>query len=240
MSCCVKHSHTRATPCPLHHLSSLQVAPTRRDAGALALIHPEEIPMLSGSCWSHSHCSVPDSRRHASRTPCSSLRQPRSRTHPTAAGGSPCATRSPPVQRAPEIINAVGAGRRSRTDCSNFRPPETNHPESWERIESTTRFRSASRQTEQGWPSHRHWPALLAADHLGFEVPRRRHEQCHQHLRAAYVKPRRPQVSLLPSLLAGISNDPALLLDDGIHPNAAAQARVLDNAWPTLRPLLLP
>jgi acyl-CoA thioesterase-1 len=47
------------------------------------------------------------------------------------------------------------------------------------------------------------------------------------------------KVPLLPSLLAGISDQPSLLQDDGIHPNAEAQARVLDNAWPTLRPLLL-
>ena len=47
------------------------------------------------------------------------------------------------------------------------------------------------------------------------------------------------KVPLLPSLLAGVSDQPTLLLDDGIHPNADAQARVLDNAWPTLRPLLL-
>lgn len=47
------------------------------------------------------------------------------------------------------------------------------------------------------------------------------------------------QVVLLPSLLAGISDNPGLLQDDNIHPNAAAQPRVLENAWPTLAPLLL-
>jgi len=46
-------------------------------------------------------------------------------------------------------------------------------------------------------------------------------------------------VALVPSLLGEISATPALLQDDGIHPNAAAQPRVLGNAWPTLRPLLL-
>ena len=59
-------------------------------------------------------------------------------------------------------------------------------------------------------------------------------------LRAAYANVARTQdVALLPSLLGEISTTPALLQDDGIHPNAAAQPRVLDNAWPTLRPLLL-
>lgn len=59
-------------------------------------------------------------------------------------------------------------------------------------------------------------------------------------LRTAYARTAQDKhVTLLPSLLAGISDHPALLLDDGIHPSAAAQPQVLDNAWKTLRPLLL-
>ena len=59
-------------------------------------------------------------------------------------------------------------------------------------------------------------------------------------LRDAYVTVAKTQaIALLPSLLGDISTTPALLQDDGIHPNAAAQPRVLENAWPTLRPLLL-
>ncbi|BDU16287.1 GDSL-type esterase/lipase family protein [Lysobacter auxotrophicus] len=59
-------------------------------------------------------------------------------------------------------------------------------------------------------------------------------------LREAYVTVAKTQgIALLPSLLGDISTTPALLQDDGIHPNAAAQPRVLENAWPTLRPLLL-
>lgn len=77
---------------------------------------------------------------------------------------------------------------------------------------------------------------------LGFEIPPAfDKDNATGILRAAYAKTAQDNnVSLLPSLLAGISDNPALLLDDGIHPNAAAQVRVLDNAWPTLRPLLLP
>lgn len=59
-------------------------------------------------------------------------------------------------------------------------------------------------------------------------------------LRDAYVEVAKQRgIVLLPSLLGEISATPALLQDDGIHPNAQAQPRVLDNAWPTLRPLLL-
>ena len=59
-------------------------------------------------------------------------------------------------------------------------------------------------------------------------------------LRGVYARVAQAEgVTLLPSLLAGISDVPALLQDDGVHPNAAAQPMVLDNAWGTLRPLLL-
>lgn len=59
-------------------------------------------------------------------------------------------------------------------------------------------------------------------------------------LRGVYAKVAQTEdVALLPSLLAGVSDQPTLLQDDGVHPNAAAQAKVLDNAWGTLRPLLL-
>ncbi|MGY3038935.1 lysophospholipase L1-like esterase [Rhodanobacter sp. TND4EL1] len=39
--------------------------------------------------------------------------------------------------------------------------------------------------------------------------------------------------------MAGISNQPALLLDDGVHPGIEAQKLMLGNAWPTLHPLLI-
>lgn len=45
-------------------------------------------------------------------------------------------------------------------------------------------------------------------------------------------------IALLPSLMAGVSSQPALLLDDGVHPGIDAQKMLLDNAWPTLHPLL--
>ncbi len=46
------------------------------------------------------------------------------------------------------------------------------------------------------------------------------------------------QVALVPRLLASIDDRPALMQADGIHPNAAAQARILENVWPQLQPLL--
>jgi acyl-CoA thioesterase I len=76
---------------------------------------------------------------------------------------------------------------------------------------------------------------------LGFEIPAKLDkDHCAAMLRQVYAQvARQEHVTLLPSLMAGISDKPALLLDDGVHPTAAAQLRMLDNAWPMLRPLLI-
>lgn len=76
---------------------------------------------------------------------------------------------------------------------------------------------------------------------LGFEVPPQLDQKgCARMLHDTYAEvARQEHVILLPSLMAGISDHPALLLDDGVHPTAAAQTLMLDNAWPTLKPLLL-
>lgn len=46
------------------------------------------------------------------------------------------------------------------------------------------------------------------------------------------------KVPLVPFVLDGVATDAALMQGDGIHPNAAAQPRILENVWPQLRPLL--
>lgn len=45
-------------------------------------------------------------------------------------------------------------------------------------------------------------------------------------------------VQFLPFLLDGVATDPSLMQDDGIHPTAEAQPRLLENLWPALAPLL--
>ncbi len=45
-------------------------------------------------------------------------------------------------------------------------------------------------------------------------------------------------VALVPFFLEGIALDDALMQNDGIHPNAAAQPRLLEQVWPKLEPLL--
>ena len=43
---------------------------------------------------------------------------------------------------------------------------------------------------------------------------------------------------LVPFLLEGVALEDDLMQDDGIHPTAAAQPRILENVWPALVPLL--
>ncbi|WZB75591.1 arylesterase [Achromobacter insuavis] len=43
---------------------------------------------------------------------------------------------------------------------------------------------------------------------------------------------------LVPFLMEGIATNRAMFQADGIHPNEDAQAQLLDNVWPALRPLL--
>ena len=44
--------------------------------------------------------------------------------------------------------------------------------------------------------------------------------------------------ALVPFMLEGVGGVPGLMQSDGIHPTAEAQPRLLDNVWPTLKPLL--
>ncbi|MDD3449023.1 MAG: arylesterase [Gammaproteobacteria bacterium] len=45
-------------------------------------------------------------------------------------------------------------------------------------------------------------------------------------------------VPLVPRLLDGVGGDDGLMQEDGIHPTAEAQPRLLENVWPALAPLL--
>jgi acyl-CoA thioesterase-1 len=42
------------------------------------------------------------------------------------------------------------------------------------------------------------------------------------------------RLPLLPFLLEGVADDPELMQSDGLHPNARAQPRILENVWPLL------
>ncbi|MBO3274631.1 arylesterase [Pseudomonas schmalbachii] len=46
------------------------------------------------------------------------------------------------------------------------------------------------------------------------------------------------KVALVPFFLEGVGGNPQLMQPDGIHPAADAQPLLLENLWPTLKPLL--
>ncbi|MCY1262488.1 Esterase TesA [compost metagenome] len=46
------------------------------------------------------------------------------------------------------------------------------------------------------------------------------------------------QVPLVPFFLEGVGGVAEMMQSDGIHPQAKAQPRLLDNLWPTLEPML--
>lgn len=46
------------------------------------------------------------------------------------------------------------------------------------------------------------------------------------------------KVALVPFFLEGVGGVPALMQADSIHPAVGAQGMLLDNVWPTLKPLL--
>ncbi len=46
------------------------------------------------------------------------------------------------------------------------------------------------------------------------------------------------QVALVPFFLEGVGGVASMMQPDGIHPAARAQARLLQNVWPALEPLL--
>jgi acyl-CoA thioesterase-1 len=49
---------------------------------------------------------------------------------------------------------------------------------------------------------------------------------------------KRHRLPLVPFFLDGIALDDSLMQDDGLHPNAAAQPKLLEQTWPRLEPLL--
>jgi len=64
-------------------------------------------------------------------------------------------------------------------------------------------------------------------------------ERYRRRFRAIYAELAKANgATLVPFLLDGVAGDPALNQPDGIHPTAEGQARVAENVWKALRPVL--
>jgi acyl-CoA thioesterase-1 len=74
---------------------------------------------------------------------------------------------------------------------------------------------------------------------LGIELPVNYGPQYRDGLREIYAQlARQNRTGLVPFLLQGIALDLNAMQEDGLHPTAAAQPRVLGNVWPALAPML--
>ena len=74
---------------------------------------------------------------------------------------------------------------------------------------------------------------------IGIELPVNYGPQYRDGLRNMYRDIAREfNAPLVPFLLEGVATDPKLMQDDGLHPLAAAEPRVLDTVWPVLEPVL--
>ena len=74
---------------------------------------------------------------------------------------------------------------------------------------------------------------------LGMEIPPNYGARYTQAFRNVFSEvAARADAPLVPFLLDGVATDAKLMQADGIHPTAAAQQRLLENVWPTLKSLL--
>lgn len=76
---------------------------------------------------------------------------------------------------------------------------------------------------------------------IGIELPINYGPQYRDGLRAMYRDVAREfNVPLVPFLLEGVALEPGMMQDDGLHPVAAAQPKVLETVWAVLKDILTP
>ncbi len=74
---------------------------------------------------------------------------------------------------------------------------------------------------------------------LGMRIPPNYGPRYTERFHATYAElAERHGIPCVEFFLDGVAGEPALMQGDGIHPNAAAQQRLLENVWPTLVPML--
>ena len=74
---------------------------------------------------------------------------------------------------------------------------------------------------------------------VGMKIPPNYGPRYTQEFAASYPQlAQQYDLPLVPFLLDDVAGKAELTQDDGLHPNAAAQAKVLDNVWSALQPML--
>ena len=75
---------------------------------------------------------------------------------------------------------------------------------------------------------------------LGMMIPPNYGQRYAQEFREMYTSlAAKYSIALVPFFLDQVALTPDLMQDDGIHPNARGQPRMLENVWPKLKPLLV-
>lgn len=73
----------------------------------------------------------------------------------------------------------------------------------------------------------------------GIKIPRNYRDEYYEAFEAIYpALAEQFDVAVVDFLLEGVALDPALMQSDGIHPNVAAQPRLLENVWPAVEQVL--
>ena len=74
---------------------------------------------------------------------------------------------------------------------------------------------------------------------LGMRIPPNYGPRYTQAFEKAYTRlAEEKKVPFVPFFLEGVAGVPGMMQDDGLHPAAGAQGALLENVWPTLKPLL--
>ena len=74
---------------------------------------------------------------------------------------------------------------------------------------------------------------------LGMQIPPNYGPRYTNAFKAVYSNlAEEKKVPLVPFFLEGVGGIPELMQADGLHPAAGAQGKLLENVWPTLKPLL--
>ena len=74
---------------------------------------------------------------------------------------------------------------------------------------------------------------------LGMQLPPNYGVRYTQAFAEVFIKvANEKKIPLVPFFLDGVGGHPDLMQGDGLHPAAAAQDKLLENVWPTLKPLL--
>ena len=73
---------------------------------------------------------------------------------------------------------------------------------------------------------------------VGMKIPPNYGQKYSRDFSASYaILTKQHKIKLVPILLDGVAGKPSLIQDDGLHPIATAQLKLLDNVWPKLEKL---